>query len=239
MYEEAAQAYEMALRLAPKMGIARLKLEKVYRDYLKDNDRYEKIMSEDIYKDADEIIIVSGLPRSGTSMMMQLLEAGGLPVFTDNLRIADENNKKGYYEHEAVKIIHKDNTWMKNAVGKTVKVVSHLLTSLPMRFKYKIVFMERDLDEVTVSQSKMLQNLGKLAPDTAHFSIEQSFRKTNDKVKTWLNDKQNMNVIYIDYKEAVTNSEIVIEQLNEFFESKLNTQHMQQIIDKNMYRTQK
>ena len=99
--------------------------------------------------------------------------------------------------------------------------------------------MERDLDEVTVSQSKMLQNLGKLAPDTAHFSIEQSFRKTNDKVKTWLNDKQNMNVIYIDYKEAVTNSEIVIEQLNEFFESKLNTQHMQQIIDKNMYRTQK
>jgi predicted AlkP superfamily phosphohydrolase/phosphomutase/tetratricopeptide (TPR) repeat protein len=239
MYEEAAQAYEMALRLAPKMGIARLKLEKVYRDYLKDNDRYEKIMSEDIYKDAEEIIIVSGLPRSGTSMMMQLLEAGGLPVFTDNLRIADENNKKGYYEHEAVKIIHKDNSWMKNAVGKTVKVVSHLLTSLPMRYKYKIVFMERDLDEVTVSQSKMLQNLGKLAPDTAHFSIEQSFRKTNDKVKTWLNDKQNMNVIYIDYKEAITNSENVIEQLNEFFDNKLNTQHMQQIIDKNMYRTQK
>lgn len=239
MYEEAAQAYEMALRLAPKMGIARLKLEKVYRDYLKDNDRYEKIMSEDIYKDAEEIIIVSGLPRSGTSMMMQLLEAGGLPVFTDNLRIADENNKKGYYEHEAVKIIHRDNTWMKNAVGKTVKIVSHLLTSLPMRYKYKIVFMERDLDEVTVSQSKMLQNLGKLAPDTAHFSIEQSFRKTNDKVKAWLNDKQNMKVIYIDYKEAVTNSETVIEQLNEFFEYKLNTQHMQQIIDKNMYRTQK
>ncbi|MFN8295895.1 MAG: alkaline phosphatase family protein [Chitinophagales bacterium] len=239
MYHEAAQAYEMALRLAPKMGIARMKLEKVCKEYLKDEERYNKIMSEDIYTDAKEIIIVSGLPRSGTSMMMQLLEAGGLPVFTDNLRSADENNLKGYYEHEAVKIIHKDNSWMKNAVGKTVKVVSHLLSNLPMRYKYKIVFMERDINEVTSSQSKMLQNLGKLAQDTAHFNVEQSFRQTNEKVKKWLEDKPNMDVLFVEYEEAINNSMQIINQLNTFFGGKLDTEKMMQVIDKNLYRTKK
>ena len=239
LYHEAAQAYEMALRLAPNMQIARTKLEKVCKEYLHDTERYEKIISEDIYKNAETIYIVSGLPRSGTSMMMQLLEAGGLPVFTDSLRNADENNLKGYYEHEAVKIIHKDNSWMKNAVEKTVKVVSHLLPNLPMRYKYKIVFMERDLDEVITSQSKMLQNLGKLEQNTAHYSIEVSFRQTNDKIKNWLNDKPNIEVLFVEYKDAIENGNEVIQQLNTFFNSKLNTEDMQQVIDKNMYRTQK
>lgn len=239
MYEEAAQAYEMALRLAPKMGAARVKLENVCKEFLDDEARYQKIISEDIYKNAEEIIIVSGLPRSGTSMMMQLLEAGGLHIFTDNLRGADENNLKGYYEHEAVKIIQKDNSWMKNAVGKTIKVVSHLLSSLPMRYKYKIVFMERDIDEVITSQSKMLQNMGKLAQDTAHYSVENSFRQTNDKIKKWLEDKPNMNVLFVDYQETIKNSEKIIKQLNTFFDGKLNTENMLPIIDKNMYRTQK
>jgi len=239
MYHESAQAYEMALRLSPKMGIARIKLEKVCKDYLHDEARYQKIISEDIYKDAEEIIIVSGLPRSGTSMMMQMLEAGGLPVFTDNLRIADENNKKGYYEHEAVKIIHKDNSWMKNAVGKTVKVVSHLITHLPMRYKYKIVFMERDINEITTSQSKMLQNLGKLAPNTAHFNIENSFRQTNQKVRNWLDDMPNMDVLFVNYNETIENNDIVINKLNNFFNDKLNTNNMKNVIDKKLYRTQK
>ena len=221
------------------MQIARTKLEKVCKEYLHDTERYEKIISEDIYKNAETIYIVSGLPRSGTSMMMQLLEAGGLPVFTDSLRNADENNLKGYYEHEAVKIIHKDNSWMKNAVEKTVKVVSHLLPNLPMRYKYKIVFMERDLDEVITSQSKMLQNLGKLEQNTAHYSIEVSFRQTNDKIKNWLNDKPNIEVLFVEYKDAIENGNEVIQQLNTFFNSKLNTEDMQQVIDKNMYRTQK
>ena len=239
MYHEAAQAYEMALRLAPKMNIARVKLEKVCKEFLDDEPRYQKIISEDIYKDAEEIIIVSGLPRSGTSMMMQLLEAGGLPIFTDNLRSADENNKKGYYEHEAVKIIHKDNSWMKNAIGKTVKVVSPLLPNLPMRYKYKIVFMERDIDEVITSQNMMLQNLGKLAENTTHYNIETSFRQTNEKIKDWLNDKPNIDVIFIDYKEAIENKDLIIKKIANFFDGKLEEKNMGKIIDKNMHRTQK
>lgn len=237
MYHEAAQAYEMALRLAPNMAVARMKLEKVCKEYLHDYERYEKIMAEDIYKDAEEIYIVSGLPRSGTSMMMQLLEAGGLPVFTDSLRTADDNNKKGYYEHEAVKIIHKDSSWMKNAVNKTVKVVSHLLPNLPMRYKYKIVFMERDLNEVVTSQSKMLQNLGKLEQNSTHYSIESSFNQTNEKVKNWIHGKQNIDVLFINYKDAIEKSDETIKQLNLFFNSALETDKMHSIVDKNMYRT--
>ena len=122
---------------------------------------------------------------------------------------------------------------------KTVKVVSHLLPNLPMRYKYKIVFMERDLDEVITSQSKMLQNLGKLEQNTAHYSIEVSFRQTNDKIKNWLNDKPNIEVLFVEYKDAIENGNEVIQQLNTFFNSKLNTEDMQQVIDKKMYRTQK
>lgn len=237
MFLEAAQAYELTLRLAPKMAIARMKLEKVCKEDLKDEARYQKIMSEDNYKDAEEIIIVSGLPRSGTSMMMQLLEAGGMQIFTDNLRAADDNNKKGYYEHEAVKIIHKDISWMKNAVGKTIKIVSHLLPNLPLRYKYKIIYMERDLNEVITSQNKMLQNLGKLPQNATHFNIETSFKQNDEKIKNWMSEKRNIDVIFMDYNKIVENAEEYIGRLNNFFSGKLNTQNMMNVIDKNLYRS--
>ncbi len=239
MYHESAQAYEIALRLAPKMGLARQKLEMVCKDHLKDEERYIKIISEDIYKDAPEIYIVSGLPRSGTSMMMQLLEAGGLPVFTDNLRKADENNPRGYYEHEAVKILHKDNSWIKNSVGKTLKVVSYLLQYLPLRYKYKMVFMERDLNEVLISQNKMLQNLGKLPEHTTHFSLESNFRENVQKTKEWISNQLNIEVVYINYTDAINNPESVLEKLNTFFNYQLDIQNMRSVIDKSMYRSQK
>lgn len=239
MYHEAAQAFEITLRLAPKFFLANKRLEEVCKEKLNDEERYLKIINEDIYKNAQEIYIVSGLPRSGTSMMMQLLHAGGLPIFTDNLRAADINNIKGYYEHEAVKIIHKDNSWLKNAVDKTVKVVSHLLQFLPMRYKYKIIFMERDIDEVITSQNTMLQNLGKLPQNTTHYSIEKSYRENNDKVKNWLADKPNMDVLFINYEDAIQNSDETITKINGFFDNKLKIENMQKVIDKTLQRSKK
>jgi len=102
------------------------------------------------------IIIVSGIPRSGTSMAMQILEAGGVPIFTDKKRKPDENNPKGYYEVEAVKRLDKDNSIIKKTKGKAVKVISHLLPYLPEKFEYKLIFMKRNIDEVIRSQQKML-----------------------------------------------------------------------------------
>src|SRR5919108_5001430 len=104
------------------------------------------------------IIVVSGLPRSGTSMAMKMLHAGGLEVVTDGLREADDSNPKGYFELEAVKELDKDGdtAWLRDARGKAVKIISFLLTFLPDEHDYRVVFMQRDLHEVLASQNKML-----------------------------------------------------------------------------------
>src|SRR5687768_8758894 len=109
------------------------------------------------------IVVVSGLPRSGTSMAMKMLEAGGLSVVTDGLRTPDEDNPKGYYEDERVKRLHKepDKTWLHEARGKVVKIISFLLKSLPPDHNYKVVLMQRNLREIVASQNKMLARLGK------------------------------------------------------------------------------
>ena len=108
------------------------------------------------------IVVVSGLPRSGTSMVMKMLEAGGLPILTDGLRTADEDNPKGYYEVERVKNLAQEaeKGWLAEARGKGIKVISYLLKSLPPRFNYKVVFIRREMEEVLASQRKMLARRG-------------------------------------------------------------------------------
>ena len=117
-----------------------------------------KIMSLEM-----EIIIVSGLPRSGTSLLMQMLAAGGITVITDKLRTADADNPRGYYEFELVKKIKQDASWLPQVRGKAVKMISQLLYDLPGNESYRVILMERDLDEVLVSQEKMLERLGRTA----------------------------------------------------------------------------
>jgi hypothetical protein len=108
------------------------------------------------------IVVVTGLPRSGTSMIMKMLEAGGLPVLTDGLRTADEDNPKGYYEVERVKGLAQetDKSWLAEARGKGIKVISYLLKSLPPQFNYRVVFIRREMEEVLASQRKMLARRG-------------------------------------------------------------------------------
>src|SRR5438477_21255 len=110
-----------------------------------------------------DVVIVSGLPRSGTSLMMQVLEAGGIEVVTDNQRVADTDNPRGYRELERVKKIKEDASWLPEVRGKAVKMVSQLLYHLPPTERYFVLFMERDLDEVLASQEKMLARLGQPA----------------------------------------------------------------------------
>ena len=110
-----------------------------------------------------EIIIVSGLPRSGTSLMMQMLASGGLKTVTDNVRTADTDNPRGYYELEKVKKIKDDASWLPETRGKAFKMVSQLLFDLPPNERYRIIFMERDLDEMLVSQEAMLQRRARAA----------------------------------------------------------------------------
>ncbi|MEO0042929.1 MAG: hypothetical protein RL329_2377, partial [Bacteroidota bacterium] len=162
-YEAAAKAFEMSLRLLPELNMSRKMLVYLYDKQLNEPEKALEHARkfEEINQEQGTITIVSGLPRSGTSLMMQALHAGGLDVFVDEERPADDNNQKGYYEHQLVKKLAQNKTWLPDAVGKGVKVISHLLHHLPPRYKYKIVFMERHLFEITSSQQKMLKRLGK------------------------------------------------------------------------------
>jgi hypothetical protein len=110
----------------------------------------------------EPIVVVSGLPRSGTSMLMKMLDAGGLAVVTDGQRTADADNPKGYYEEERIKRLAQDSdrTWLAGSKGKAIKVISYLLKSLPAQFNYRVIFVRRDVGEVLASQSKMLARRG-------------------------------------------------------------------------------
>ena len=142
----------------------------------------------------NEIIIVSGLPRSGTSLMMQMLDNGGVPVVTDHIRTADTDNPRGYYEFERVKKIKDDVSWLPETRGKAFKMVSQLLYELPANETYRVIFMERDLDEMIRSQEKMLARLNK--PSAPRAAIERAFREHLRRVRAWLAGQPNIEVLY-------------------------------------------
>lgn len=148
------------------------------------------------------ITIVSGLPRSGTSMMMQMIDAGGIPALTDHIRVADDDNPKGYYEFEAVKRTRKDASWLMQAPGKVVKMVHLLLLDLPLNREYRVVFTRRHLEEVVKSQDIMLEHQSKQGTDTEREKIIRAFSQMKQ-VDKWLQDHDCFKIRYVDYNEIM------------------------------------
>lgn len=186
-----------------------------------------------------DIIVVSGLPRSGTSMMMRMLEAGGIPILTDGVREADEDNPRGYYEFERVKALEHDKTWLKEAVGKAVKVVSTLLEHLPQDYAYKIVFMERHLEEVLASQKRMLAREGKPTDAVDDERMRAIFEKHLSQSKRWLRQQPQADVLYVSYNEAIENPARKAADVNDFLGGHLDEKAMRQIVDPTLYRQRK
>ncbi len=182
------------------------------------------------------IVVVSGLPRSGTSMMMRMLAEGGLPVVTDELRRADDDNPNGYFELEVVRQLKEGNsTWLKEANGKAVKVISALLEYLPQDNQYKIIFMERESRETLASQKKMLDHRGE-APKLNDEEMERQFHEHLTVVKPWLIRQPNMEVLYVKYNTLLAEPEPFCEQIAEFLEVSLNQTRMLAVPDKRLYR---
>jgi hypothetical protein len=187
-----------------------------------------------------EIVIVSGLPRSGTSLMMKMLEVGGFSPLTDEIRQPDEDNPKGYYEFERVKKLREgDTAWISSARGKVVKVISALLPSLPMSEQYRVVFMQRELAEVLASQRQMLIRRGEDPSKVSDQEMTRLFEKHLQQVDEWLRKQTNVRYIYVNYNQLLTEPSPVIQQIEAFFAGQVNTQKMVEVIDQSLYRQRK
>jgi tetratricopeptide (TPR) repeat protein len=169
-------------------------------------------------KSGKTFVLVSGLPRSGTSLMMQLLEAGGMPLMTDGKRAADADNPRGYYEWEAIKQIAKNKELLddKTVEGCAIKCISMLLLSLPTKHQYKVIFMLRPISEVVVSQRAMTTRLGSKGANLEPSQLERGLRAHREEIRKWGKGAQHIEWIEIDYPELVRNPAPVIEKLVEF-----------------------
>jgi hypothetical protein len=183
------------------------------------------------------VVVVSGLPRSGTSMMMKVLEAGGMPVLIDGLRSADTDNPEGYYEFERVKELDKgDTAWVADAQGKVVKVISALLEHLPADYQYRVIFMHRNVDEVLNSQRKMLAHRGENTESVSDAEMADLFAKHLAKVKEWLRAQPNFAVLDIDYNAMLKDPEPYIRTINQFIDNTLDEVAMAKVINPTLYR---
>lgn len=236
-YKESAQAYELVLTMVPKANKARARLIELYTEHLNQAEKIEGLLKDINTKLKGTITIVSGLPRSGTSMMMQMLEKGGMEIFSDGERNADENNPKGYLEHEAVKSLHKNSKWLVNANGKVIKIISKLLHYLPQQYRYKIIFMERDLSEVIASQHKMLNRLGKKTKkDVYPTKLMEEYERQLEKAKQWASRHPNVEVVYVKYADIIAEPFEQALYINEFLDYQLLPELMVQAIEPKLYR---
>jgi len=182
------------------------------------------------------ITIVSGLPRSGTSLMMQMLVAGGLTPLTDGERKADTDNPRGYLEWERIKQLPKQPALIAEAEGKVVKVISQLLLSLPDGHDYRIIFMQRPLPEVLKSQEEMLRRRGTLESGGDNSPIEEAFQRHLLEVNRWLSGKPNIHVLRVHYHRALREPKLTAQAVAEFLNIPMDVEAMTREVDQNLYR---
>lgn len=181
-----------------------------------------------------EIIVVSGLPRSGTSLMMQMLDRGGIEVVTDEVRTPDVDNPRGYYEFERVKKLKDDASWVPQTRGKAVKMVSQLLYDLPSSEKYLVIFMERDLDEMLRSQEKMLARLDR--PAAPRDQIRAAFLKHLERLRAWLPQQRHIRVLNVSYNRLVEHPEEQAALVSGFLGGRADARAMAGSVDPSLYR---
>ncbi len=202
-----------------------------------------------------EIVLVSGLPRSGTSMMMQMLAAGGLEIVSDEERTADVDNPRGYYELESVKRTKADPSWLDRAEGKVIKLIASLLMDLPEagdtgspdnvlvdagsgRRRYKVVFMRRHLDEVLRSQRKMLRHRGEDS-DMDDAEMKELFVSHLEQVEAWLRTRDDIDALFVSYNRLIENPRRAAERVTGFLAVDMDVDAMLAAVDPSLYRNRK
>jgi hypothetical protein len=184
------------------------------------------------------IVVVSGLPRSGTSMMMSMLEAGGLPVWTDGVRAADDQNPNGYYELERIKDLDKpiDKSWVREGRGRAVKVISSLLEHLPAGNYYQVIFMNRDMTEVLQSQGKMLAQRGEGHDPGRDAALEAAYAEHLRRVKSLLAHDARFTALEVAHADVVADPHTVAIRIRTFLGTHLDSERMAAAVDGALYR---
>lgn len=197
-----------------------------------------RIFGRNLYSGSSSVVVVSGLPRSGTSLMMSMLAAGGLPLVTDQIRTADEDNPQGYYEFERVKRLAKgDIGWLVQAQGKAVKVISALLSHLPAHYHYQVLFMQRPMPEILASQRAMLarrqpDEVDAVADDELAALLQNHLAET----QRWLDRQQNITTLYVSYPDLMAAPQSQVARIGEFVHVPLDLDAMTDIVDPTLYR---
>jgi hypothetical protein len=184
------------------------------------------------------IVVVSGLPRSGTSMAMRMLEAGGVPIVTDRARAADEDNPHGYFEHDRVLELDKggDAGWLADARGKALKIVSALLPHLPERFNYQVIFMHRDLGEVLASQNRMLARRGEAGGSASDAEMRTLYEHHLRRIATLLRRRACFEVLDVRYGDVVSDPAGQARRLTACLGGSLDAKRMAEAVSPELYR---
>ena len=186
----------------------------------------------------DSIVVVSGLPRSGTSLMMAMLQAGGVPLLSDGLRAPDADNPNGYFEFERVKQLRSDQSWLADARGKALKIVVPLLFHLPESLDCRVLFMERNLDEVIASQMAMLARKGiqsRLPPET----LKAAFQRQLSQARDFLAASPKRPALTLDFREVLSNPASAAAAIAAFLKPGLDVSAMAAVVNPALYRQRK
>ena len=183
------------------------------------------------------ITIVSDLPHSSTSLVMQMLAAGGMPVLSDGERVADTDNPRGYLEWERIKLLPQQPACIAEAEGKAVKVISQLLFALPASHDYRIIFMERPLPEVVASQAEMIRRRGTAGPKLADTALLAALQAHLNQVNAWLQNQNQagLQLCRVQYHDVLANAQPVSEKIQDFLGHSLNLAEMAGQVDSSLY----
>ena len=184
----------------------------------------------------NRITVVSGLPRSGTSMMMNMLQAGGMEVLVDHVRKPDRDNPRGYFEFEKVKSLALDAGWMEMSTGKAIKIVSALLKYLPSHLNYKVVFMQRKMAELLASQKKMLMRQAVFSQGASDKVMARKFEQHLQKTTRWLEEQKHIDVLYVHYQEVISHPVEQVQLINHFLGDELDGEKMCTAVDPSLHR---
>ncbi len=184
------------------------------------------------------ITVVSGIPRSGTSLAMQMLKAGGMSILYDDTRKEDENNTQGYYEYDKVKGLMKDASWIDKAEEKAVKIIAPLILYLPDNFQYAVIFMERNMEEILLSQNKMLARSGRQARPSNIAQLGETFSLQIKSCKKFMENKKNFRILHLSYKDMIADAPTQVQRVAAFLSNiRMDTEKMATVVIPELYHT--